>query len=111
MQRISLVVLEVSVTALVILLPAVIVLAETIDADFTNQLAAGEQAYKQSNYQAAEQELLEAVKTAEGFKQPDTRLATALNDLGMVYQAEQRFRDANNSRERALRIIEEANGK
>ncbi len=52
------------------------------------QLAAGEKAYQQGNYLEAEKRLVAALKEAEGFGPQDPRLATTLNYLGLVYDAQ-----------------------
>ena len=54
-------------------------------------MAAGVKAYQQGNYPEAEKQFAAAVKEAEGLGPQDPRLATSLNNLAVVYQAQGRY--------------------
>ena len=74
------------------------------------QLAAGEKAYQQGNYPEAEKRLVAALKEAEGFGPQDPRLATTLNYLGLVYDAQGKYAEAEPLYERSLAILANALG-
>jgi tetratricopeptide (TPR) repeat protein len=57
------------------------------------------------DYPRAEQAFVKALREAENFGKLDSRLGTTLNALGLVYRAEKKYRDAENSYRRALVIM------
>ncbi len=62
------------------------------------------------NYPEAEKQWSAALKEAEGFGPQDPRLATTLNNLAGLYQAQGRYAEAEPLYKRALAIIEKALG-
>ena len=60
------------------------------------QLAAGEEAYQQGNYAEAERQWGSALEEAKRFGTQDPRLATTLNYLGLVYDAQGRYASLHN---------------
>ncbi len=72
--------------------------------------AAGQEAYEQARYAEAEKAWLLALKEAEKFGQQDFRLATSLNNLATVYQAQWKFQEAETLLMRALAIDEKTLG-
>ncbi len=74
------------------------------------QLAAGDKAYRQGNYLEAEKQLVAALKEAEGLGPQDPRLATTLNYLALVYDAQGKYADAEPLYKRSLAILENALG-
>ena len=75
-----------------------------------SHMDAGDQAYQQGNYTEAEKQLVAAVKEAEGLGPQDPRLATSLNNLGLVYDAQGRYAEAEPLYKRSLAIWEKALG-
>ncbi len=73
-------------------------------------MAAGDKAYQQGNYPEAEKQLVAALKEAEGFGPQDPRLATTLNNLAALYQAQGKYAEAEPPFKRALAIFEQALG-
>ncbi len=71
-------------------------------------MAAGAKAYQQGNYPEAEKQFTAAVKEAEHFGPEDPRLATTLNYLGLVYDAQGKYAEAEPLYKRALAIVEKA---
>jgi tetratricopeptide (TPR) repeat protein len=71
----------------------------------------GVNAYKQGRYAEAEQWLREAVKEAEAVKPQALRLARSLNDLGVIYYAQDKHAEAVPLYERALAIQEKILGR
>ena len=63
-----------------------------------------------NNYSSAEQIFLRATHEAERFGAEDARVGTTLNSLGLIYRAEKKYPDAENSYRRALAILEKAYG-
>ncbi len=74
------------------------------------QLAAGDKAYQQGNYPEAEKRLVAALEEAEGLGPQDPRLATTLNYLGLVYDAQGKYAEAEPLYKRSLAILENALG-
>ncbi len=72
--------------------------------------AAGIEAYQRGDYAEAEKRWSAALKEAEGFGPQDPRLATSLNNLGFLYQAQGRYAEAEPLYQRALAIKEKALG-
>ncbi len=75
-----------------------------------SHMDAGDQAYQQGNYAEAEKQLVGALKEAEGFGPQDPRLATSLNNLGLVYDAQGKYTEAEPLYKRSLAIWEKALG-
>ena len=73
-------------------------------------MVAAQAAYQQGNYAEAEKQLAAALKQAEGFPPEDPRLATSLNDLAGLYQAQGKYAEAEPFFKRALAIFEKALG-
>ena len=71
---------------------------------------AGETAYQQGNYAEAERQLVAALKEAERFDPEDPRLATSLNNLAALYQAQGRDAEAEPLYKHALAIDEKILG-
>ncbi len=71
-------------------------------------LDAGIKAYKQGRYAEAEMSFHAALKEAERFGPEDSHLATSLNHLGEVYDAQGRYAEAERLHKRALAIREKA---
>ena len=71
---------------------------------------AGVKAYQQGNYPEAEKRLVAALKEAEGFGPQDPRLATSLNHLAVLYDAQGKYPEAEPLHKRALAIREKALG-
>ena len=80
----------------------------TRDVRWEAHSAAGREAYQQGDYAEAEKQWTAALKKAEGFEPQDPRLATALNDLAVLYEAQGRYADAEPLFQRALAIREKA---
>ena len=72
--------------------------------------AAGNQAYVNRNYPAAEQAFLEALKEAEKSGKKDQRLASTLNDLGSIYFAWQKLPEAEYYFKKAIDVWRVAEG-
>ncbi len=71
---------------------------------------AGAQAYLHGDYAAAERHLVAALRTAEEFGPEDPRLALSLNNLALVYHAQDRYDEAEPVYQRAITITERALG-
>ncbi len=67
-------------------------------------------AYQQADYGEAEKLFLAALKEAEKFGEQDPRLATSLNNLALLYQAQGKYAQAEPLYQRALAIREKALG-
>lgn len=67
-------------------------------------------AYEQADYAKAEKLLQAALKEAEKFGEEDPRLATGLNCLALLYQAQGKYAQAEPLHRRALAISEKALG-
>ncbi len=73
-------------------------------------MVAGVQAYQQGNYPEAEKQLVAALKEAEGLGPQDPRLATTLNNLALLYDAQGKYAEAEPLYKRALAIREQVLG-
>ena len=73
-------------------------------------IQAGEAAYQQGNYAEAEKQFLAALQEAENFGPEDPRLATSLNNLANLYEAQGKYTEAEPLYQRALTIYEKALG-
>ena len=71
---------------------------------------AGATAYSERNYAEAEIQLKAALKKAEEFESDDPRLATSLNNLAGLYQAQGKYNEAEPLYKRALGIDEKTLG-
>src|SRR5208282_6260647 len=70
----------------------------------------GEKAYQRRQYAASENFLQAALRLAENFGPSDLRLATTLNDLGLLYRAEGKYKEAEPLYRRSLAIREKKLG-
>ena len=73
-------------------------------------IAAGSVAYEQGDYAKAEEEWMAALAEAEAFGPADTRLATSLNNLALLYHFQRKYAEAEPLYERALAIDEKTLG-
>ena len=73
-------------------------------------ITAGEQAYQQADYAEAEKQFEAALKEAGAFGPDDVRLATSLDNLALLYDAQGRYAKAEPLYQRALAIWEKALG-
>jgi tetratricopeptide (TPR) repeat protein len=62
------------------------------------------------DYAKSEQVFQQALKEAERFGSEDPRVGTTLNSLGLVYRAEKKYADAENSYRKALAILQKSYG-
>ncbi len=74
------------------------------------QIEAGKKAYSRAQYAEAENRFAAALREAEKFGPEDARLATSLNELGLVYSAQDKYAEAEPLFRRALAIREKALG-
>ncbi|MCH7778027.1 MAG: tetratricopeptide repeat protein [Gemmatimonadetes bacterium] len=77
-------------------------------AKWESYITAAQQAYQQADYAEAEKQSEAALKEAEAFD--DVRLATSLNNLALLYEAQGRYAEAEPLYQRALAIREKALG-
>ena len=80
------------------------------DGPWEMYMATAGRAYEEARYPDAEKSLQAALKVAEGFGPEDTRLATNLNNLATLYQAQGHYAEAEPLYQRALAIMEKADG-
>ncbi len=73
-------------------------------------IQAGKAAYEQGNYSEAEKQFLAALQEVENFGPEDTRLATSLNNLALLYHDEGKYAEAEPLYQRALAINEKTLG-
>ena len=73
-------------------------------------IAAGSVAYEQGDYAKAEEEWMAALAEAEAFGPEDTRLATSLNTLALLYHFQGKYAEAEPLYERAQAIDEKTLG-
>jgi tetratricopeptide (TPR) repeat protein len=66
----------------------------------------GSVAYQRGDYAEAEKQWGAALKAAEGFGSEDPRLATSLNNLALLYEAQGKYVEAEPLYKRALAIDE-----
>jgi len=71
---------------------------------------AGNAAYRQRQYARALESFSAALKEAESFGPNDSRLATSLNNLALVYDEQGKYAEAEPLYKRALAILEKAFG-
>ena len=79
-------------------------------AKWAGYITAGQQAYQHADYAEAEKQFEAALKEAEAFGPDDVRLATSLNELGLVYRAQGKYAEAEPLFKRALAILDRALG-
>ena len=79
-------------------------------AKWESYITAGQQAYQQADYAEAEKQFEAALKEAEAFGPDEVRLATSLNELGLVYDAQGRYAEAEPLYQRSMAIWEKALG-
>ena len=95
------------------LLPGILCLAAFAvaqDNAWQKYIMAGNKAYRSGQYAKAEKQWVAALKEAEKFGQEDPRLATSLNNLAALYQAQSKYAKAEPLYLRALAIKEKALG-
>ena len=80
------------------------------DGSWEESMAAGMQAFDEGRYAEATRLFLVALKEAEKFGEQDPRFAASLNNLGLLYQAQGQYAQAEPLYERALAIAEKALG-
>ena len=73
-------------------------------------MKAATEAYQQANYAEVEKQLSAALQEAEKFGPEDPRLATSLNNLAVLYNAQGKYVEAEPLHQRALAIVEKALG-
>ena len=73
-------------------------------------IKAGGEAYEQARCGEAEESYLAALKEVEKFEHQDFRLATVLNNLGLLYHTQGKYAEAEPLYLRALAIDEKALG-
>jgi len=78
--------------------------------DWASLNDAGEKAYERRQYAASENFLRAALQQAETFGPNDLRLATTLNDLGLLYRALGKLQEAESFYRRSLAIREKKLG-
>ena len=78
--------------------------------NWENQVTAGRQAYDQGHYAEAKQYWKAALKEAETFGVDDTRFATSLNNLAVLYLAQGQYAQAEPLYQRSLAIWEKTLG-
>lgn len=66
---------------------------------------AAEKAYVNKDFGEAEKNFLEALKEAEIFPKSDKRLATTVYNLGLIYQQEEKYSEAEQTYRRALELF------
>jgi threonine/homoserine/homoserine lactone efflux protein/Flp pilus assembly protein TadD len=72
--------------------------------------ADGLKAHEENSYNAAEKRLTTALARAQAFGPQNTKLATTLNELGLLYRAQHRYMEAELALRRAATIWEQARG-
>ena len=82
----------------------------TQDLSWEEYTEAGLEAYEQARYDEAEESYLAALEEAEKFGDQDSRLATVLNNLALLYQDQGKYAEAEPLYQRALPIREKALG-
>ena len=80
------------------------------EVDWERHMRAGDTAYQQGNYTEAVKQTKAALSLAEAFGPDDPRLATTLNNLALLYDAQGRYTEAEPLYKRALAIREKALG-
>ncbi len=78
--------------------------------DWERHTRAGAYAYRQGNYAEAFKQTKAALSAAEAFGPNDPRLATTLNNLGVIYDTQGKHAEAEPLYKRALAIREKALG-
>ncbi|MCZ6448265.1 MAG: tetratricopeptide repeat protein, partial [Alphaproteobacteria bacterium] len=73
-------------------------------------IAAGARAHQKGNYPEAEKQLKAALKEAKRYGPNDSRIATSLNDLALLYVTLGKYTEAERLHEQALTIWEKALG-
>ena len=80
------------------------------EASWRKYSQAGSAAYRQGNYAEAVKQFGAALKEAKRFGEDDTRLATSLNNLALLYEAQGKYAKAEPLYKRSLAISEKALG-
>ena len=75
-----------------------------------NYSDAGRERYEQARYAEAEELFFAALKEAESFGEKDTRLATTLNELALLFTDQGKYAEAEPFFQRSLAIREKALG-
>ena len=82
----------------------------TQDTAWEKYTDAGIKAHQQGQHAEAQKQFAAALKEAEKFEEQDPRLATSLNNLATLYQAQGKYAEAEPLHRRALAIQEKALG-
>ena len=94
----------------IILIIAAIAIPKLTQDRWETFVTAGAEAYQQGNYAEAEKSWLAALKEAQEFRPADPRLATSLDNLAALYNAQGKYAEAEPLHKRALAIFEKALG-
>ena len=86
------------------------ILAFTQGTEWETRMAGAVKAYQQGRTKDAERAFLAALKEAERFGPADPRLATSLNNLGVLYKTQGKYEEAESFYKRSLSIDEKALG-
>ena len=86
------------------------ILAFTQETEWETRMAGAVKAYQEDLYKDAERALLAALKEAEHFGPEDPRLATSLNNLGVLYKTQGKYKEAESFYKRSLSIDEKVLG-
>ena len=96
------------VLVLCVLLVSIQALAQ--DALWKSHLDSGKKALEEGDYATAQKQFLAALQEAEDFGPQDSRLATTLNNLAVLYHTQGKYSDAEPLYRRALAIREKSLG-
>lgn len=81
------------------------------DASWEISMQAATKAYREDDLAEAERQLSAALEQAQAFGPQDPRLASTLNNLGVLYYAQGKYREAEPIHKRALAIREKVLGR
>src|SRR5260221_10069704 len=81
-------------------------IASAEDNSWSDLMDSGKAAFKQHDYAQAEQSFKAAASAAQSIQANDTRLASTLNDLALVYDAQGKTEDAEKLFKQAIDILE-----
>ncbi len=84
--------------------------ASAQDVPWETYMYRAEMAFKQGDYDDAENSVKAALEKAEQFGPEDPRLSASLNNLAFLYHAQGMYDDAEPLYQRALVIVEKAHG-
>jgi tetratricopeptide (TPR) repeat protein len=78
--------------------------------DWATDMAAGQAAFRQGQYQEAERAFQQALKETAGSAPNDLKLPSVLHDLGVTYLQESKYDDAERTLKQAIKVAESAGG-